>query len=88
MIRAQDVDLVVVNGNIYTVNEKQPHAEAFAVRDQRIAFVGSTADVQKLRSANTRVIELAVSFLTVAAVFQIFDGSQVCWLIFWCGAGL
>jgi predicted amidohydrolase YtcJ len=58
MIRAQDMDLVVVNGNIYTVNEKQPHAEAFAVRDQRIAFVGSTADVQKLRSANTPVIDL------------------------------
>jgi predicted amidohydrolase YtcJ len=58
MIRAQDMDLVVVNGNIYTVNEKQPHAEAFAVRDQRIAFVGSTADVEKLRGANTRVIDL------------------------------
>jgi predicted amidohydrolase YtcJ len=58
MIRAQDMDLVVVNGNIYTVNEKQPHAEAFAVRDQRIAFVGSTAEVEKLRGANTRVIDL------------------------------
>jgi predicted amidohydrolase YtcJ len=58
MIRAQGIDLVVVNGNIYTVNEKQPHAEAFAVKDHRIAFVGSTADVQKLRGANTRVIDL------------------------------
>jgi predicted amidohydrolase YtcJ len=58
MIRAQDMDLVVVDGNVYTVNEKQPNAEAFAVRDQRIAFVGSTADVKKLRGANTRVIEL------------------------------
>jgi predicted amidohydrolase YtcJ len=58
MIRAQDMDLVVVNGNIYTVNEKQPHAEAFAVRDQKIAFVGSTADVEKLRGANARVIDL------------------------------
>ena len=28
-------------------------------------------------SANARVIELAVTFLTVAAIFQIFDGSQV-----------
>ena len=28
-------------------------------------------------SENARVIELAVTFLTVAAVFQIFDGSQV-----------
>jgi predicted amidohydrolase YtcJ len=58
MICAEDVDLAVVNGNIYTVNEKQPHAEAFAVKDQRIAFVGSTADVEKLRGANTRVIDL------------------------------
>jgi predicted amidohydrolase YtcJ len=58
MIRAQDIDLVVVNGNIYTVNESQPHAEAFAVKDQRIAFVGSTKDVEKLRGANTPVIDL------------------------------
>jgi MATE family multidrug resistance protein len=28
-------------------------------------------------SANARVIELAITFLTVAAIFQIFDGSQV-----------
>src|SRR4029453_712767 len=58
MIRAQHMDLVVVIGNIYTVNEKQPHAEAFAVRDQRIAFVGATADVEKRRGADTRVIAL------------------------------
>src|SRR6266568_4812600 len=55
---AEAVDLIVVNGNIYTANEKQPRAEAFAVKDQRIAFVGSTADVQKLGSAKTRVIDL------------------------------
>jgi predicted amidohydrolase YtcJ len=58
MICAQDVDLIVVNGIIYTVKEKQPHAEAFAVKAQRIAFVGSSADVEKLRGANTRVIDL------------------------------
>jgi predicted amidohydrolase YtcJ len=58
MICAQDADLIAVNGNIYTVNEQQPHAEAFAVKDERIAFVGSNADAQKLRGANTRVIDL------------------------------
>jgi predicted amidohydrolase YtcJ len=55
---AEAVDLIVVNGNIYTANEKQPRAEAFAVKDHRIAFVGSTADVQKLGTAKTRVIDL------------------------------
>ena len=58
MICAQDIDLIALNGNIYTVNEKQPRAEAFAVKDQRITFVGSTADAEKLKSANTRVIDL------------------------------
>ncbi|PYJ68449.1 MAG: hypothetical protein DME75_13035, partial [Verrucomicrobia bacterium] len=44
-----DVDLILVNGNVYTVNEKQPHAEAIAVRDQRIVFVGSNEDARKFR---------------------------------------
>src|SRR5207249_7213234 len=29
--RRMDDDLIVVNGNVYTVNDKQPHAEAIAV---------------------------------------------------------
>ena len=57
MHAAEDVDLVFVNGNIYTVNERQPHAEAIAVRGERIVFVGSNEDAKKLRA--TRVIDLA-----------------------------
>jgi predicted amidohydrolase YtcJ len=37
---AHDLDLILAEGNIYTVNEKQPHAEAIAVKGDRIAFVG------------------------------------------------
>src|SRR5438128_2342257 len=37
-------DSVFVNANIYTVNERQPHAEAVAVKSGRIVFVGSEAD--------------------------------------------
>jgi len=47
---AEDVDLDFVNGNIYTVNERQPHAEAIAVRGERIVFVGSNEDAKKLRA--------------------------------------
>jgi hypothetical protein len=36
---AQDLDLILAERNIYTVNEKQPHAEAIAVKGDRIAFV-------------------------------------------------
>src|SRR6202162_680826 len=53
-----DVDLTFVNGNIYTVNERQPHADAIAVKKGRIAFVGSNEDAKKLASDKTRIVDL------------------------------
>ena len=50
------VDLLLTNGNIYTVNEKQPRAEAVAARAGRIVFVGSNQDARKFRA--TRSIDL------------------------------
>ena len=56
MIRAKDVDLVLANGNIYTVHDKQPRAEAIAVKGDRIVFVGSNEDAKKFHAA--KVIDL------------------------------
>ena len=53
-----DVDLILVNGNVYTVNKKQPRAEAIAVRDRRIVFVGLNEDARKFRGDKTRTIDL------------------------------
>ena len=50
---AEDADLLFFNGNIYTVNEKTPHAEAVAVRKDRIIFVGSNEDTKRFRAART-----------------------------------
>src|SRR5438552_19094954 len=58
MSAAEDVDLVFVNGDIYTVNERQPHAEAIAVKKDRIAFVGSNQHAKKLASDKTRIVDL------------------------------
>src|SRR5437868_7911816 len=55
---AERVGLIFVNGNIYTVNERQPHAEAIAVKKDRIAFVGSSEDAKKLASDKTRIVDL------------------------------
>jgi predicted amidohydrolase YtcJ len=55
---AEDVDLIFLNGNIYTVDERQPHAEAVAVRKDRIAFVGATDDARKLANGKTRIVDL------------------------------
>ena len=54
----EPLDLVFINGNIYTVNDKQPHAEAVAVKGDRIVFVGSNAAAKKYQGANTRVVDL------------------------------
>jgi predicted amidohydrolase YtcJ len=56
MIRAQDVDLVLTNGNIYTVEDKQPKAQAVAVKGDRIIFVGSNQEAKKFHAA--KVIDL------------------------------
>ncbi len=51
-------DLVLKNGNVYTVNDRQPHAEAVAVKSDRIIFVGSNDEAQKYVGNKTRVIDL------------------------------
>jgi predicted amidohydrolase YtcJ len=57
MRASEDVDLVLRNGNIHTANEKQPHAEAVAVKNQRIVFVGSNEAAKKFKVKRT--IDLA-----------------------------
>ncbi|HKS30692.1 MAG TPA: amidohydrolase [Pyrinomonadaceae bacterium] len=55
----QSADLVLKNGNIYTVNDREPRAEAVAIRGDRIVFTGSNADVKRYEGKGTRVIDLA-----------------------------
>ena len=50
-------DLALVNGRVYTMDEAQPRAEAFAVRNGTIVAVGSTADIRNLVTSRTDVID-------------------------------
>ena len=47
-----------INGKVYTVNEKQPLAEAVLIEGNKIKFVGTTEEVKKLLDASTEVIDL------------------------------
>ncbi|MEZ5043921.1 MAG: amidohydrolase [Saprospiraceae bacterium] len=58
----ETADLVLVNGNIYTVNAAQPTAEAIAIKDGRIMQVGTTADIEKLKDEKTTSIDLGGEF--------------------------
>ncbi|HLB55378.1 MAG TPA: hypothetical protein VJK71_09750, partial [Gemmatimonadales bacterium] len=50
-------DLVFRNGRVYTANDKSPHAEAVAVRGNRIVFVGNNAGAYRLGGPSTRVVD-------------------------------
>ena len=52
-----EADLLLVNGNVYTVNEKQPRAETIAIKRDRIVFVGSNEDAKKFNAA--RAVDLS-----------------------------
>jgi predicted amidohydrolase YtcJ len=56
---AETAQTVFINGNIYTMNERHPRAEAIAVKDSRIVFVGSNADAKKYQTAETKTVDLA-----------------------------
>ncbi len=49
---------LLINGRIYTVNPAQPWAEAIAVRDGRILFVGSDDEAAAYRGPETEVIDI------------------------------
>ncbi|MDQ3438967.1 MAG: amidohydrolase [Planctomycetota bacterium] len=51
------VDLIVVNGNVYTSDADNPTAEAVAVQGNKILMVGSNRDVQRLRRPQTIVVD-------------------------------
>lgn len=51
----QNVDLIVYNGKIYTVNDKFEMAEAIAVKDGKIVSVGLTDDIRSQFKAKEEI---------------------------------
>lgn len=50
-------DTVIIHAKIYTVNPRQPWAEAVAIRDDKIIAVGSDKDIATYRGSSTTVID-------------------------------
>ncbi|HEX7356759.1 MAG TPA: amidohydrolase [Ignavibacteriaceae bacterium] len=57
-LSAQNMKTAFINGNVYTVNEKQPVAQAVVIEGNKIIFVGSTEDSKKFIDLDTKVIDL------------------------------
>jgi predicted amidohydrolase YtcJ len=61
---AQQVDLIIAGGRVWTGDPERPWAEAVAVTGNRIHAVGSRAQILALRGAATEVIDLPGRFVT------------------------
>ncbi|RJP34136.1 MAG: amidohydrolase [Candidatus Omnitrophota bacterium] len=51
-------DLVLLDGNIITVDATRPHAQALAVKEDRILAVGGDEEIKRFIGPSTRVIDL------------------------------
>src|SRR5207237_3572356 len=59
---AAPADLILYNAKIWTVDPRQPTAEALAIRGDRIVQVGSNRDMLAFRNRHTRLLDLHGQF--------------------------
>jgi predicted amidohydrolase YtcJ len=52
-----NVDLVVINARVYTVDSRMPRAEALAVKDARFIAVGTNDEIRGLAGKDTQTID-------------------------------
>jgi predicted amidohydrolase YtcJ len=77
--KSKYADEIYINGKVYTVDESQEWAEAFAVKDGKFIKVGSSKDIEKLKGANTKVVDLQGKFVMpgmIDAHNHAMDGSE------------
>jgi predicted amidohydrolase YtcJ len=59
VLRREEPEIILYNGNIWTVDEAQPRAQAVAISGGRFLVVGSNDDVLPFATARTRKLDLA-----------------------------
>jgi predicted amidohydrolase YtcJ len=56
-------DIIIENGAIYTVDEEKPTAEAIAIKDGKIMYVGSKDSANLFAGPNTKTIDAEGNFV-------------------------
>ena len=56
-------DVAYINGQVYTVNDAQPWAEAVAIKEGKFLVVGSNADIEAATGESTVVVDLGGAFV-------------------------
>ncbi|HEY8175212.1 MAG TPA: amidohydrolase [Gemmatimonadaceae bacterium] len=56
--KLQRADLILFNGDVVTVDSAHPHAQAIAVRGDRILAIGTNAEIERLAGKVTKRVDL------------------------------
>ena len=54
----KEADLIYCGGDIVTINDTYPSAEALAIRDGKIIAVGTVDEVMAFKGPGTKIIDL------------------------------
>lgn len=76
-------DLIILNAKIFTSDPHNPQAEALALSDKRIVYVGDRSGVEAWRGAGTRVIDGQGGTLTPGFIDSHF---HLLWGSIWLGS--
>ena len=55
-------DLVLKNGNIYTVSENQERVEAIAIKEGKVLALGTSKEMEEYSDETTNIIDLNGQF--------------------------
>src|SRR5260370_29028493 len=56
-VHSVTADTIILRAKIYTLNGKQPWAEAWAIKADKILAVGSDHDIQAYRGSSTKIVD-------------------------------
>ena len=59
----KSADLVLTNGDVYTIDSARPRAQAIAIRGEKIVAIGSSNEIHAWIGPHTRVIDLHGRFV-------------------------
>ena len=57
--RENQVDTIIINANVITIDSAWPRTQAVAISDGKFVAVGSTEDISRLSSPNTKILDMS-----------------------------
>lgn len=54
---------IIYNAKVYTVNEKRPWAEAVVIKEEKIVFIGSSAQALRFQNGKTKMLDVKGRFI-------------------------